>query len=82
MFYIALVQIYILFDRECRTNDVDLFVYALKQMIPIFFVIHRPNYTRWMVLYHFNLMNMDLTHPLVRDLPARGGVGILYPTNK
>ena len=29
----AFVQIYMLFDRACSTNDVDLFAYALKQMI-------------------------------------------------
>ena len=69
----TLFQTYMVFDRACNTNDVDLFVYALKQMIPIF---HRSIYARLMVLYHINLMNMDITHPGVRDLLARGGFSI------
>ena len=68
MIYISLVQIYMLFDMTCMINGVDLFVYALKQMIPIFFAIHRPNYARCMVLYHFN--------PGARDLQARGEFSI------
>lgn len=74
--YIDLVQIYKLFDRACRTNDVNLFIYALGQMIPVFFAVHRPNYARWMVLYHQNLMNMDVTHPGARDTLSKGALSI------
>ena len=56
-----------------------MFVY-FWQMIPIFFAIHKPNYVRWMVLCHLNLVNMDITHPSVRDILARGGLCV-QPTN-
>jgi hypothetical protein len=42
--YIDLVQVYLLFDRACRTNDVPLYTYALGKMCPMFFATHLPNY--------------------------------------
>ena len=74
--YIDLVQVYRLFDRACRTNDIDLFIYALGQMIPIFFAANRPNYARWMVVYHLNLLNMHITHPGVIDTLFKGALSI------
>ncbi len=61
--YIDLVHIFLLFDRACRTNDVTLYSYALGLMCPLFFATHKPNYARWMSLYHLNLLNMEKTHP-------------------
>lgn len=67
MIYIQAVHVYLLYHRACRTNDLDLFIYALGQMRYSFFAGSRPNYARWMVRYHMNLLNVDKTHPGVRD---------------
>ena len=71
-----LVAIFHRFHRACRTNDLDLFISALREIIPIFFAANRPNYSRWMVRYYLNLVNVDNTHPGVRDLLENGAMSI------
>ena len=44
--YTQLVRIFMIFTRACRTNDVELFIYALQMMIPVYFSGNRPNYAR------------------------------------
>lgn len=74
--YIDLVHIYLLFDRASRTNDVPLYTYALGLMCPMFFAIHKPNYARWMTLYHLNLINMESTHPGISAAFAGGALSV------
>lgn len=76
LMYIDLIHIYLLLDRACRTNDVALFIYALGEMIPVFFACHRPNYARWITRYHLNLLNMELTHPGIRQVFDAGALSI------
>lgn len=57
-------------------NDVPLYTYALGLMCPIFFATHKPNYARWMSLYHLNLLNMDMTHPGIRSSFQGGALSI------
>ena len=73
MAYVDLMRIYRLFDRACRTNDVALYIYALGRMCSIFFAANRPNYSRWMVVYHLRLLNMA---PSIRQLLGRGALSI------
>lgn len=74
--YVELVAIYQRFHRACRSNDVDLFVCALREIIPIFFAANRPNYSRWMVRFYLNLVNMEQTHPGVKQLLGNGAMSI------
>ena len=62
MTYITLVKAYLMLSCACRTSDVDLFVYALSQMCPVFFAASHQNYARWMVRYCLRLLNIDNTH--------------------
>jgi len=57
----------LLFSRACRTNDLELYIHCLGRMCSIFFATSRPNYSRWMVRYHLNLLNIDTTHPGIRE---------------
>ena len=75
--YTELVDTFLLFNRASRTNDVDLFVFALSKLCPIFFACNRPNYARWMVKYLHNLINVDSTHPGVRAALEGGARGEL-----
>ncbi len=70
---------FLLFDRACRTNDVTLYSYALGLMCPLFFATHKPNYARWMSLYHLNLLNMEKTHPEIRT-SFEGGAPSVHRT--
>ena len=74
--YVELVHIYLLLDRACRTNDVSLYIYALGEMIPVFFACHRPNYARWITRYHLNLLNMERTHPGICEVFNAGALSI------
>ena len=76
MTYITLVKAYLMLSRACRTNDVDLFVYALSQMCPVFFAASHQNYARWMVRYCLRLLNIDNTHPGLRDLLQAGAFSV------
>ena len=76
MTYITLVKAYLMLSRACRTNDVDLFVYALSQMCPVFFAASHQNYARWMVCYCLRLLNIDNTHPGLRDLLQGGAFSV------
>jgi len=37
MMYIDLVDLYLMFSRASRTNNLQVFIYSLRQMIPLFF---------------------------------------------
>ena len=60
-------------------NDVDLYIYALGQMCPVFFATQRPNYARWMTRYHLNLLNMEQTHEGIRTVFEDGAFSITVP---
>ena len=45
-------------------------------MLPVYFSGNRPNYARWMVRYHLNLINSENTHPGIRDLLEAGALSI------
>jgi hypothetical protein len=76
MVYVKLVNQFLLFTRACRTNDLTLFIYALEQMIPVFFAGNRPNYARWMIRYHLNLLNAESTHPGVTQMLQDGALSV------
>lgn len=76
MGYARQVQVFMLFSRAYRTNDLELFTYALMEMIPLFFATHRPNYARWMVKFMLNLLNIDNTHPGLKEILEGGGLSV------
>ena len=45
-------------------------------MIPSFFASGQPNYSRWMMKYHLNLLNIDITHPGVKEFLEQGALSI------
>ena len=81
MLYIELMHIFLRFSRAYRTNNLQLFIFTLGQMCPILLAGNGPNYARWMVRYYHNLMNMDNTHPGVRESLEKGALSVRR-TNK
>ena len=41
--YMDYVRYYLMLERESRTNDVELYTYALKMLLPIFWATNHPN---------------------------------------
>ncbi len=71
-----------LFSRAVRTNDVDLFIFMLGEMIGIFFAANRQNYSRYnMCLYYLRLLNMDITHPGIKQQLEQGGLSVRLSSN-
>ena len=52
-------------------NDLEPFIYALAEMCPLFFATSRPSYSRWMVQYVLNLLNVDTTHPGMKEILSK-----------
>lgn len=63
MIYIQFIQLYHTFIRAVRTGDHHLYIFTLPSIIRIFFAFNHQNYSRWLTLFHENLMNMEETHP-------------------
>ena len=76
MIYVDLVHYYLLLDRACRTNDVDLYIFALSKICPIFFITQRPNYARYTTRYLLNMLNMENTHEGIRANFEGGALSI------
>jgi hypothetical protein len=81
MFYLDCMESYFLFTRAYKLNDVDLLIYSLEQMVPLFFDCGKVNYARWMTWYILKLLNIDNTHPGLKMVLQDGNLGIKR-TNK
>lgn len=74
--YIDLVCLYLKMSRAVRMNDLDLFTYCLTEVINVFFITNHHNYARWMVKYQHNLIEIDRTHPGLREQLKKGGLSV------
>ena len=79
--YIDLVTIYKYFSRAYRTNNLEMYTYALEKMIPAFFSGKRLNYARWMTIYLVKLLNIGTESPDIKHALSQGGLGIKRSTN-
>lgn len=76
MTYITLIDYYFIFSKSIRIGDFELFKYIIPKIANLFFVFNQPNYARWLVKYHDNLLKVEDTHPeLINDL-KKGSFGI------
>ena len=79
--YIDMTDIYMLFSTAVRTNDVNLYIVMLGKMIDIFFAASYQNYARYMCLYYHRLLNMDATHPGLRQQLENGALSVRLSSN-
>ena len=63
MDYINIIHLYHDFSRSIRTDDLDLYIFCIPKITDYFFAFNHPNYARWLVRYHNNLLQMGETHP-------------------
>ena len=79
--YIELIQHYHVMCRSVRTGDFELYRHCLPKLTAFFFALNHPNYARWLVKYHSNLLQIETTHPeLYKDF--RNGWFSLARTRK
>lgn len=74
--YVRFVETFQLFERAIRTSDLDLYIYAGYQMCPLYFIANHQNYARWFTRNLDDLMNIDETHPGLRDEFENGALSI------
>ena len=72
MIYIDYVHQYHLLKRAIRTNDIDLYIHALTAIIDLFFATNHVNYSRWLTKFQLDLLNVEDSHPGLRDLLDQG----------
>ena len=63
--YVNMIHLHHEFSRSIRTRDLDLFISGLPKITSYFFTFNQPNYARWTVKYHDNLLKLPETHPEV-----------------
>lgn len=76
MIYSKLIDNYLILQRSIRSGDFELFKYILPQITNLFFIFNQPNYSRWLVKYQDNLLQVDETHPGLKDLFQQGYFGV------
>lgn len=74
--YIHFFKLYIEFSRSIRTNDIQLFKFCLLRISSLMFAMNHQNYSRWIIKYYSNLVNIDTTHPGLSPLLENGGISI------
>ena len=47
MMYVELIDLYHHFSRAVRTGEHTLYIYALSEMLPMFYVFNHQNYAKW-----------------------------------
>lgn len=76
LIYNKLIDYYLLLNSSIRTANLELFMYVLPKMSNLFFAFNQPNYARWLVKYHDNLLKIDETHPGLKIALEKGSLGV------
>ena len=75
--HIALVEIYLLFNRSCTTNDLKLFTFCLCKLLAIIFCATScPNYAQRMTRYQLELLYRNEAHPATCGMLETGAMAI------
>ena len=70
--YIDYIDHYHSLERAIRTNNIDLYIYSMTPIINLFFSTNHVNYSRWLSKFQLDLLNIDDTHPGLRDILEDG----------
>ena len=62
-----MLHLYHEFIRSIRLGDLELYIHGLPQITNYFCTFNHPNYARWLVRYHDNLLKLRKTHKGVYD---------------
>ena len=71
-----MIHLYHEYSRSIRVGDLDAYINCLPKIANYFFALNHPNYSRWTVKYHDNLLRMPETHPQVYAEFKKGGFSI------
>ena len=74
--YMDKIWLVLQFLRAIKLNHLDLHVACLYKLCPLFFSHDHPNYARYTTIYCLILLNLDMTHPGLKDLLKRNGFNV------
>ena len=57
-----MLHLYLEFIRSIRLGDLELYIYGLPRITNYFFTFNHPNYARWLLRYHDNLLKLSELH--------------------
>ncbi|XP_071577048.1 uncharacterized protein [Temnothorax nylanderi] len=80
LMYVQLIDYYLHLERSIRQGYFELFRYILPKLTNLFIAFNQPNYARYLVLYHNNLLKVETTHPGLENELKRGSIGIKRTT--
>ena len=76
MNYCQLVELFLLFHRSVKENDVRLNACVMHKMSTLFFATNHQNYSRYVTLYSLELLNLEHSNPVVFHMLKNGGLSI------
>lgn len=79
--YINFIKLFQQFSRSVRTGDFELYLFCLYKIAALMFSMNHQNYARWIVRFYNNLVNVENTHPGLKESLINGGISIRR-TNK
>ena len=50
-------------NMSILTGDISLYIHCLPKIGNYFFAFNHPNYARWIVKFHNNLLELETSHP-------------------
>ncbi|XP_031341089.1 uncharacterized protein LOC116169200 [Photinus pyralis] len=74
--YVSLIKIYQRFARSIRTGDFELYVSCLPKIASVMFAMNHHNYSRWLLRFYDNIVDIDSTHPGLKENLIAGGLSI------
>lgn len=77
MMYVNFVDYYQMFTRSIRVGDFDLYKLMIPKLCNLFFMLNQQNYSRWLLKYHDDLLQVEETHPELAEEFKQGLFGIL-----
>ena len=55
------------FVKAIRIGDRNMYMAAVKQMVPWFFMFNHPNYARWISVYINDIESLYVTSPSLHE---------------
>jgi len=73
---LQLLKLLFTFVRSIRQRNFGLYLTSLKKMLPWFFVMDHPNYSRWLSVHVKDLVELETTAPAIYRRFLTGGFAI------
>ena len=74
--YVDYIHTFDELERATRTNDIDLYIQSVSPVIGLFFATNHVNYSRWLTKFQLDLLNVENSHPGLRETLDSGAFSV------